>query len=54
MHILIKEHREENNIIQNIEYKLMEQFCEHFDICPLPNKVEIFRSMLEKTLGEDI
>jgi hypothetical protein len=28
--------------------------CEHFDICPLPNKVEIFRNALEKTLGEDI
>jgi FKBP12-rapamycin complex-associated protein len=51
---LIREHREENNIIANIEYKLMEQMCEFFEICPLPNKVEIFRNALEKTLGEDI
>lgn len=54
LHILIREHREENNIIANIEYKLMEQMCEYFEICPLPNKVEIFRNALEKTLGEDI
>lgn len=32
----------------------MESFCEHFEICPLPNKVEIFRNALEKTVGEDI
>lgn len=28
--------------------------CEHFEICPLPNKVEIFRNALEKTAGEDL
>ena len=33
---------------------MMQSFCEHFDICPLPNKVEIFRHALEKTLGEDL
>jgi len=54
LHILIKDHREDNNIIPNIEYKLMEQMCEHFETCPLPNKVEIFRNALEKTLGEDL
>lgn len=54
LHMLIREHREENGIIANIEYKLMESFCEHFEICPLPNKVEIFRNALEKTVGEDI
>jgi FKBP12-rapamycin complex-associated protein len=32
----------------------MEQMCENFEICPLPNKVEIFRNALEKTLGEDL
>jgi len=32
----------------------MEQMCEHFETCPLPNKVEIFRNALEKTLGEDL
>jgi len=32
----------------------MESMCPHFDICPLPNKVEIFRYALDKTMGEDI
>lgn len=32
----------------------MEEMCQHFDMCPLPNKVEIFRSALEKTIGEDL
>lgn len=32
----------------------MNDFCQHFEICPLPNKVEIFRHALEKTLGEDL
>ena len=30
----------------------MEKMCEHFEISPLPNKVEIFRNALEKTAGE--
>lgn len=54
LHVLIKEHREQNKIPPNVDYKLMEDFCQHFDICPLPNKVEIFRHALEKTLGEDL
>jgi hypothetical protein len=52
--MLIKDHRAENGIIPNIDYKLMEKMCEHFEICPLPNKVEIFRNALEKTAGEDL
>jgi len=54
LHVLIKDHRAENGIIPNIDYKLMEKMCEHFEICPLPNKVEIFRNALEKTAGEDL
>ena len=54
LHILIKEHREQNKILPNVDYKLMDDFCSHFEICPLPNKVEIFRHALEKTLGEDL
>ena len=54
LHILIKEHREANKILTSIDYKLMNDFCQHFEICPLPNKVEIFRHALEKTLGEDL
>ena len=54
LHTLIKEHRKNANIIPNIEYKLMENMCEHFEICPLPNKVEILRFALDRTLGEDL
>lgn len=54
LHILIKEHREQNKVLPNVDYKLMEDFCSHFEICPLPNKVEIFKHALEKTLGEDL
>jgi serine/threonine-protein kinase mTOR len=54
LHQLIKEHRQQANIIPNIEYKLMESMCDHFDICPLPNKVEIFRYSLDRTMGEDL
>jgi hypothetical protein len=54
LHQLIKEHRQTANIIPNIEYKLMESMCEHFDTCPLPNKVEIFRYSLDRTMGEDL
>ena len=54
LHILIREHREENNIIHNIEYTLMSQMCDQFEICPLPNKVEIFRNALDRTVGEDL
>ena len=32
----------------------MESMCEHFDTCPLPNKVEIFRYSLDRTMGEDL
>ena len=32
----------------------MESMCDHFDICPLPNKVEIFRYSLDRTIGEDL
>jgi len=54
LHVLIKEHREQNKIVPSVDYNLMHSFCEHFDICPLPNKVEIFRHALSKTLGEDL
>lgn len=54
LHVLIKEHRAENNIIPNIDYKLMEKMCDGFESCPLINKVEIFRNALEKTAGEDL
>ena len=54
LHQLIKEHRTQANIIPNIEYKLMESMCDHFDICPIPNKVEIFRYALDRTMGEDL
>lgn len=32
----------------------MEGMCDHFDMCPLANKVEIFRYALDRTFGEDL
>jgi FKBP12-rapamycin complex-associated protein len=32
----------------------METMCEQYDTCPLPNKVEIFRYALDKTMGQDL
>jgi FKBP12-rapamycin complex-associated protein len=54
LHQLIKDYRVEAGIIENIEFKLVNEMCEHFAQCPLINKVEIFRNALEKTVGEDI
>ena len=54
LHMLIKEHRWANKIPPKIDWQLMDSFCSHFETCPLPNKVEIFRHALDKTLGEDL
>ncbi len=33
---------------------LMDQFCTNYSALPLPNKVEIFRHVIENTKGEDL
>ena len=38
----------------NIEISLMQNICDKYDQLPVPNKVEIFRFILENTKGDDI
>jgi FKBP12-rapamycin complex-associated protein len=40
---LIRDHRQQSNIIFNTETKTMENMFENYENCPLLNKVEIFR-----------
>lgn len=51
---LIRDHRQQSNIIFNTETKTMDQMFENYENCPLLNKVEIFRYGLNHTLGEDL
>jgi len=53
---LIKEYRENFKIIPNTESKLLAQMChkDDFEKMCLPNKVEIFRHVLDNTKGEDL
>ncbi|EGR30890.1 phosphatidylinositol 3- and 4-kinase family protein, putative [Ichthyophthirius multifiliis] len=51
---LIKEYRKAYNIRENPEMSLMDQFCTNYSALPLPNKVEIFRHIIENTKGEDL
>lgn len=54
LQILIKEYRKAYNIRENPEYNLMESICSNYSALPLPNKVEIFRFIMEKTKGEEL
>ena len=54
LHQLIKDYRTESKIIPNIELKLIDSMCKHFDNWPMINKVEIFETVLDKTVGEDL
>jgi FKBP12-rapamycin complex-associated protein len=54
LHQLIKDYRTENKIIPSIELKLIDSMCKHFESCPAINKVEIFETVLDKTIGEDL
>lgn len=51
---MIKDYRTESKIIPNIELKLIDSMCKHFETCPMINKVEIFETVLDKTVGEDL
>ena len=51
---LIREYRENHNIRPGTETSLMHSMCPNYDALPLPNKVEIFRHVLENTKGEDL
>ncbi|CAD8184910.1 unnamed protein product [Paramecium octaurelia] len=51
---LVREYRDKYAIRSNAESTLMEQFCAQYQNLPLPNKVEIYRHILENTRGEDL
>lgn len=51
---LIRDHRQQSNIIFNTEINTMQQMFENHENCPLLNKVEIFRYAQNHTLGEDL
>ncbi|CAD8129655.1 unnamed protein product [Paramecium sonneborni] len=51
---LVRKYRDKYVIRPNAESTLMEQFCAQYQNLPLPNKVEIFRHILENTRGEDL
>ena len=54
LQLLIREYRETYNIRPTTEMNLRHQFCANYDQLPIPNKVEIFRYILENTKGEDL
>lgn len=51
---MIKDYREIYNIRASTEANLKNIFCLNYTELPLPNKVEIFRHILENTKGEDL
>ena len=51
---MIKEYREKENIITNIEIRELWRFCPKFDLLTMLQKVEIYRNILWKTQGEDL
>ncbi|EAS01249.1 phosphatidylinositol 3- and 4-kinase family protein (macronuclear) [Tetrahymena thermophila SB210] len=54
LQVLIREYRKAYHIRENPEYNLMEQKCSNYSVLPLPNKVEIFRYIMENTKGEEL
>ena len=51
---LVREYRESFKIIQNSEMRLLTQMCPNFTHLSLPNKLEVFRNMFDRTKGEDL
>ena len=54
LHQLIKEYRTNNKIIQNAEHRLMYSLFPKFESSTFLNKVEIFKTALQNTLGLEI
>jgi len=54
MSVLIKEYREAFSIRPMTEEDLRKSLCKDYDKLLLPNKVEIFRNVMENTKGEDL
>ncbi|GAM16986.1 hypothetical protein SAMD00019534_001610 [Acytostelium subglobosum LB1] len=54
LHALIRDYRESNKILLNIEHRLMLQMCSDYDNLTLMQKVEVFEYALESTNGQDL
>lgn len=54
LHQLIKEYRTSNNIIQDVEKRLILGMCSKFETCTFLNKLEVFKYALRNTLGIDL
>ena len=54
MSVLIKEYRDSFSIRWLTEDDLRKNMCRDYDKLLLPNKVEIFRAVMENTRGEDL
>eukprot|EP01132_Coremiostelium_polycephalum_P005602 gene5602-6970_t len=54
LHMLIKDYRDSNKILLNIEHRLMLQMCSNYDNLTLLQKVEVFEYALESTNGQEL
>lgn len=54
MHQLIKDYREKNNVILNIEHRSMLKYSPDYEHLPLIQKVEVFLRALENSRGDDL
>ncbi len=54
LHQLIKEYRSSNNVIQNVEHRLMFTLCPKFETATFLNKLEVFKYALQNTQGLDL
>ncbi|KAK0535707.1 phosphatidylinositol kinase- protein kinase tor1 [Tilletia horrida] len=54
MHVLIKEYRDQEKILLNIEHRLMLQMAPDYEHLTLLQKVEVFQYALDNTTGQDL
>lgn len=54
LHALIKEYRDGQKIILNVEHRLMQQMAPNFQTMSLLQKVEVFEHALSTTTGQDL
>ena len=54
LHQLIREYRNSNKIIHNVEHRLMFTMCPKFENYSFLNKLEVFKYALQNTLGLDL
>jgi len=54
LHQLIRDYRTSNFIMVEAERNMQKQLCENYQDLPIPNKVEIFRYIMENSKGEDL